>query len=95
MFEIQWHRRIALGCAPIIFALLGIPLGLRRSRGARSWGLLLCAVVVFGYYSLLSFSQEIARAQWVPVPVALWLPNGLIAAAAAVLLLRERRGPRA
>jgi lipopolysaccharide export system permease protein len=31
-YQIQLHRRLALPVAPVLFALVGIPLGLRRSR---------------------------------------------------------------
>ena len=51
-------------------------------------------MLAFAYYSLLSFSQEVARDQWLPASLALWVPNLLTAVAAAVLLLRARRGPK-
>jgi lipopolysaccharide export system permease protein len=89
-YQIQLHRRLALPVAPLLFALVGIPLGLRRSRGARSWGVLICAVLVFTYYLLLSFGSFVAKEDTLPVSVAMWLPNFAFAAIAVPLLYRAR-----
>jgi len=90
-YEIQYHRRLALPVAPILFALLGVSLGMRRTRGARSLGMLLCVALVFGYYALLSFGSFLADNGTLPVALALWLPNFAFGAAAVPLLLRARR----
>lgn len=90
-YEIQYHRRLALPVAPILFALLGVSLGMRRTRGARSFGMLLCVALVFGYYALLSFGSFLADNGTLPVALALWLPNFAFGAAAVPLLLRARR----
>lgn len=90
-YESQYHRRLALPFAPLVFALLGVSLGMRRTRGARSLGMLLCVGLVFGYYTLLSFGSYLADEQKLPVALALWLPNLVFGAAAMPLLLRARR----
>jgi lipopolysaccharide export system permease protein len=91
-YRLQLHRRLALPIAPVLFALVGVPLGLRGSRGARSWGTLLCVALVFGYYALLSLAQFLARNAGVPPAPALWLPNLAFALLAIPLLRRARRG---
>jgi lipopolysaccharide export system permease protein len=91
-YELQLHRRLALPFAPILFALIAVPLGVRQSRSGRAWGAFYCAGLAFGYYSLLSFSQTIARGESIPVALALWMPNLLLAAIAAALLRFEDRG---
>ncbi len=89
-YEIQLHRRLALPVAPLLFALVGIPLGLQRSRGARSWGVLLCVGLVFGYYALLSAGEYLAEEGLAPAAASLWIPNLVFAAVAAILLYRAR-----
>ena len=91
-YELQIHRRLALPFAPILFALVGVPLGLRRSRGARSWGAQICVAIVFTYYALLSLAQFLVESVHVPAAVALWLPNVVFAATAVPLLRRASRG---
>lgn len=89
-YQLELQRRLALPMAPLLFALVGVPLGLRRSRGARSWGALLCIAVVFGYYAILSLCQFLGGGGVLPPVVALWLPNATFAALAAFLLFRAR-----
>jgi LPS export ABC transporter permease LptF len=94
-YELQLHRRFAIPVAPILFALIAVPLGLRRVGATRSWGGLIALVIVFLYYSLMTFGQFLAREDWVGPATALWLPNASIAAVSAVLWWRAARGPAA
>jgi lipopolysaccharide export system permease protein len=90
-YRLQIHRRMALPFAPLLFALVGVPLAVRRTRSGRSWGVLLCAGLVGAYYGVLTFSQYLALAGALPAAVALWIPNALCAIAGLALLARARR----
>lgn len=90
-YEIQLQRRLALPLAPLLFALVGVPLGLRPSRGARSLGALLCVVLVFGYYALLSTGVYLAEEAVLPASLALWIPNLAFAIVGVALFMRARR----
>jgi len=90
-YEVQLQRRYALPMAPILFALVGVPLGLRRARGARSKGVLICALLVFGYYALLSAGVYLAERHVVPAWLGLWIPNGVFVLVGGALLARARR----
>lgn len=92
-YEVQLHRRFALPVAPMLFALLAVPLSVGRGRGARSWGVLLCGLIMAGYYSVLSFSQYLAFEAIVPAAAAIWVPNALLGALAVFLLRRMQRLP--
>jgi lipopolysaccharide export system permease protein len=89
--RVQIHRRYALPFAPTLFALIAVPLAMRLTRGARSWGALLCTGLVGIYYGVFTFSQYLALEGVLPAAIALWIPNSLCALAAAVLLARARR----
>lgn len=91
-YRLQLHRRLALPVAPVLFALVGVPLGLRGVRGARSWGALLCVGLVFAYYALLSLAQFLVRSLDIPAAAALWLPNLAFLLVSIPLLWRARRG---
>lgn len=90
-YEVQIHRRYALPVAPMLFALIAVPISLRPVRGARAFGALLCGLVVALYYGILSFSQYLAGEAVVPAGLALWIPNAVFALLAAGLLWRARR----
>jgi lipopolysaccharide export system permease protein len=85
------ERRYALPAAPALFALVGVPLGMQRKRGARSYGVILCAVLAFGYYALESFCESLAIEKGFPPRLAMWLPNAAFAAAGVALLVHARR----
>jgi lipopolysaccharide export system permease protein len=91
-YEAAYHRRLAIPFAPFVFAALGVPLGLRRSRSARSWGVLVCVGLVAAYYTLLTFGQFVGESGRAPASLALWLPNLVFALAAIPLLRRAQRG---
>ncbi len=90
-YRLQIHRRFALPVAPLLFALVGVPLAARRTRSGRSWGVLLCATLVGLYYGVLTFCQYLALARALPAGVALWIPNAACAVVAVVLIRRARR----
>lgn len=90
-YALHLYRRIAAPMSSTLFALVGVPLAMRRTRGARSWGVLLSAAVAFLYYMLQSFSEFFALREWISPALALWLPNAAFALLAAVLLSRARR----
>jgi lipopolysaccharide export system permease protein len=93
-YEVQIHRRVALPMAPILFALVAVPLALRPVRGARAFGALLCGLLIAVYYGVLSFSQYLAMEGFLSAALALWFPNAFLAALAALLLAHARRIPR-
>jgi lipopolysaccharide export system permease protein len=85
------ERRYALPAAPALFALVGVPLGMQRKRGARSYGVILCALLAFGYYALESFCESLATEKGFPPRLAMWLPNLVFGVAGLALLVRARR----
>jgi lipopolysaccharide export system permease protein len=89
-YRIHIHRRFAIPVAPTLFALVGIPLGIRRTRGARSWGALLCVAMTFLYYLLLECSEMLALEGVLPAALAIWIPNAVFAATGLALLSRAR-----
>jgi len=90
-YQLQLQRRLALPVAPLLFALVGVPLGARRSRGGRSFGILLCGLLAGAYYALLSLGQALATAGMLPAVPAAWLANATFGLAAGGLLLQQRR----
>ena len=90
-YEIQLHRRAALPLAPLVFAGLAVPLGVRQARSGRSRGALICAGVAIAYYVALAGAEYVAKQALLPAAVALWLPNLAFGALALWLLARARR----
>jgi len=91
-YEIQLHQRFATTLAPLLFTLVGAPLGMRRFRGARSWGVLLCAGIAFAYYMMGTFCEALTGRGWLPSAISMWIPN-LVFIALAIWLLARTRTP--
>lgn len=91
-FRAQYHRRLALPFAPLLFAVVGVALGVRRTRGARSWGVLVCVALTTVYYTLLTFGEYLGESGALPAAVALWIPNVLYAGVGGLLWMRAERG---
>ncbi len=69
------HKRIAVSFAPLVFALVGVPLGLQSNRSGKGAGFALALGISLVYYLLLSISSTLAGKGLLPVVPALWLPN--------------------
>jgi lipopolysaccharide export LptBFGC system permease protein LptF len=89
-YILHLHRRYAAPLSSTLFALVGVPLGMRRTRGARSFGVLLSAGVAFLYYAIQSLAEYLALSDWLAPAVAPWVPNLVFVALAALLLMRAR-----
>ena len=85
---IELHRKFVLPAAALLLPFVGVPLGAVGRRGVKSRGLLLSSIVVLVYYLLLSAAVTVAREQVLPTPVAMWLPDVLLATLAVVLFRR-------
>ena len=81
--ETELYQRITVPMASLIFALIGVPLGLQPTRNSSSAGFAMSIIIIFIYYSLMTMGNALARSGALPALLAVWLPNiiGLIAGA--------------
>ena len=86
----ELHRRMALGFSPLVFILLGMPLGIRSSRRESTVGIAISMAVMVLYYSLLIITKSVAkRPEYYPHLLA-WLPTVVCLVLAAILIRRNR-----
>ncbi len=83
---VEWHRRLILPTAPLLFALIGVPLGIRSQRSGRGGGFATGLVVFLAYYLLLSFAETLAVEGGMNPVVLIWTPNALFLTGSLVLL---------
>ena len=79
--ETELYQRVTVPMASLIFALIGVPLGLQPTRNSSSMGFALSVVIIFIYYSVMTLSNALARGEVLDPMFAVWIPNiiGLIA----------------
>lgn len=84
--ESEFHTRLIIPFACLVFGLVGAPLGIRRARSGKSAGVVTAILIFLGYYVILGSSKNIAESGALPPAAAYWIPNILIAAAAAAVI---------
>ena len=78
--ETELYQRVSVPMASLIFALIGVPLGLQPTRNSSSMGFAMSVIIIFIYYSIMTLSNALARGGAVEPMFAVWIPNiiGLI-----------------
>ncbi len=89
--RVEVQRKFSIPFACLVFAALGVPLGIQPSRSVHSRGFSMSLVLIFVYYLLLTFGQNLGERGAVPAALAVWLPNAVLSAVAAYLLARAAR----
>ena len=90
--EIQ--ERFSLAMVPLIFALLGVPLGIQSTRSGKGGGFAKALGITLLYYALLTTARTAGQDGLLPPYVAMWIPNILMLAGGIYLFMlhaRERR----
>lgn len=89
--RVEVQRKFSIPFACLVFAALGVPLGIQPSRSVHSRGFSVSLVLIFVYYLLLSLGQNLGERGTLPAPVAVWLPNAVLSVVAVYLLARAAR----
>jgi LPS export ABC transporter permease LptG/LPS export ABC transporter permease LptF len=74
---IELHQRFALPLACILLSLVGVPLGISSKKGGKSAAFVLTVVVAFVYYLSFITLIGLAKKGSLPVPLAVWTPDGV------------------
>lgn len=89
--ETELYQRITVPMASLIFALIGVPLGLQPTRTPSSMGFALSVVIIFLYYAVMTLANAIARSGAIPPIYAVWIPNVIGLIAGVVLIYRASK----
>jgi lipopolysaccharide export system permease protein len=89
--RVELARRFSIPFAALVFAVIGIPLGLQPVRAVRSRGLAVSLVVILSYYLMLSAAETLATQGKVPITLAMWTPNIVLASIGSVLFFRQAK----
>ncbi|MHB1001604.1 MAG: LptF/LptG family permease [Armatimonadota bacterium] len=89
-FRVKLYQKVALPLSSLIFALIGIPLGLRPQRSSSAMGLGLSIVIIFSYWVLMHYMTILgnngvvspAAASFIPTLVGTFIGTVLIIKAA-------------
>lgn len=83
--QVEMHRKFSIPFACLVFAAVGVPLGLQSGRSARSRGFSVSLGLLLAYYVLLTLGERTGERGVLPPALALWLPNMVFAVVGAYL----------
>lgn len=86
--EVELYQRITVPMASLIFALVGVPLGLQPTRNSSSMGFAMSVIIIFFYYAFMTMGNAVARGGILNPLLAVWMPN-IIGLIAGVVLMRR------
>ncbi len=89
--ETELYQRLSIPMASLVFALIGVPLGLQPTRNTSSAGFAISVVIIFIYYSVMTFANALARGNVVEPMYAVWIPNIIGVIFGAFLIYRASR----
>ena len=72
---VELHFKFAIPLAALIFALVGVPLGIQRTDSGTSWGFILSLAIILLYYILFCLGKDLATYGVVSPLLGGWAPN--------------------
>jgi lipopolysaccharide export system permease protein len=91
IYATQIQRMFSIPFSPLLFAIVGVSLGLRGVVRSRARGMLLALGLFAGYYGLFVYVQQIAREGMLPPHFAIWAPNAILLVIGIGLIFDARK----
>lgn len=88
-YVMQMYSRFSIPLACFFFALIGTPLGVQAQRTGASMGLGFSVIIIFIYYSVMTFMQGLGQGGVLPPLVAALTPNVLCACFGSWLIWKK------
>ena len=87
-YEVEIHKRYAVPFTCIIFALIGVPLGIQPRRSGKSYGFVLSILLLIAYYITLTAAEILAMRRTIPPLLGGWIPNLLFSVLGIYLFVK-------
>jgi lipopolysaccharide export system permease protein len=88
-YVMEMYMRFSIPLASFFFALVGVPLGMQGQRSGTSMGLGISVVIIFAYYSIMTFMTGLGNGGALPPIIAAMVPNALCGACGLWLMWRK------
>jgi len=90
-FAIELNKKLTVPLSCLVFALIGMPLGIRAHRSVRARGFTLGLFLVLVYYLLRLGGEALVETGGLSPILGTWTPNGIFAAAGILLFSLSAR----
>jgi LPS export ABC transporter permease LptF len=85
----EYHKKIAIPFACVLFVFLGTPFAITRGRSGKGLGLGIGVLIIFFYYIFLLTLERMGKYGKINPALAIWLPNILFFIAGVMNLVRK------
>ena len=85
--KIEYYKKFTIPFACFVMGILGIPLGIRRIRGGKSYGFVISLIFLLIYYILLITAESFGSSGAIPPLISMWVPNILTGALGIYLFI--------
>lgn len=85
---VEFHRRLALPFACVVFSLIALPLSIRTAWAHRSVGFGVSLGIILLYYLLLTAGETFGKRGLLSPAIALWIPNVVLGSIGSYLFYR-------
>jgi lipopolysaccharide export system permease protein len=92
--QIQWHKILASAIACMAMFLIGAPLGAIIKKGGLGIPVLASILFFILYYVLSLLGEKWGKNGIMPVPLGMWISNGVLFTVGSLFLLQARRDAR-
>lgn len=89
-FVVDYHLKLGLPLASLVFVFLGAPLCFHFGRGGKMFGVVISLVIMFLYYVATSIARSLGANGVLPPLLAAWLSNLLFSSLGLGLLVWNR-----
>lgn len=86
---VQLYMRFAIPFASLVFAFIGVPLGMQPQRRSTSYGFGLSIAIIFVYYIVLTISSSLGQNGTISPFLGAWAPNIIFVGIGLSLLRRK------
>ncbi len=90
-YLVEFHKKFAIPCACLAFALIGVPMAVTTSRSGKGISVSLALAVYLFYYLCLSGGEKLADRGLLDPAISMWLANILLIGIAVPIFVRTVR----
>jgi LPS export ABC transporter permease LptG/LPS export ABC transporter permease LptF len=85
------HAKFSIPVACLVFAVIGLALGLTVARDGKLAGFVVGIGVIFAYYVAMFLAESMAKGQIMPASLARWVPNLILGPFGVIALIWRAR----
>jgi lipopolysaccharide export LptBFGC system permease protein LptF len=89
--QVELYKRYAIPFTCIVFALIGVPLGIQPRRSGRSYGFILSILILLIYYIFVMAFESLAMNKTIPPYLAGIAPTFLFGCLGIYLLIKASK----